>query len=127
MTDTLSKKRRRGAGRVAFLARCEQFRKLIAAGYEQRSIYEDFGGDTELGISYSQFNRYVVRYITGTKDDGHQRKNLRQNATPSTLPFPTGTSEGQARVNSIPSEKSEQKHPRFKHDPNSGNDRDDLI
>ncbi len=83
MADTPSKRPRRGAGRVAFLARLEQFRELLAAGNEQRTIYDDFGGEAELGISYSQFNRYVVRYITGAKDDGHQRKGTGQIAPPS--------------------------------------------
>ncbi|HBQ6954518.1 TPA: hypothetical protein L8O79_001763 [Klebsiella pneumoniae] len=127
MADTPSKKPRRGAGRVAFLARLEQFRELLAAGNEQRTIYDDFGGEAELGISYSQFNRYVVRYITGAKDDGHQRKGTGQIAPPSPSPAPTGATGGQARGSSTPAEKPGQKRPGFQHDPNSGNDRDDLI
>ncbi len=127
MADTPSKKPRRGAGRVAFLARLEQFRELLAAGNEQRTIYDDFGGEAELGISYSQFNRYVVRYITGAKDDGHQRKGIGQNAPPSPSPAPTGAAGGQARGSSTPAEKPGQKRPGFQHNPNSGNDRDDLI
>lgn len=104
MADTPSKKPRRGAGRVAFLARLEQFRELLAAGNEQRTIYDDFGGEAELGISYSQFNRYVVRYITGAKDDGHQRKGTGQIAPPSPSPAPTGAAGGQARGSSTPAE-----------------------
>ncbi|HCZ8855114.1 TPA: hypothetical protein O4F33_005190 [Pseudomonas aeruginosa] len=127
MADTPSKKPRRGAGRVAFLARLEQFRELLAAGNEQRTIYDDFGGEAELGISYSQFNRYVVRYITGAKNDGHQRKGTGQIAPPSPSPAPTGAAGGQARGNSTPAEKPGQKRPGFQHNPNSGNDRDDLI
>ncbi len=127
MADTPSKKPRRGAGRVAFLARLEQFRELLAAGNEQRTIYDDFGGEAELGISYSQFNRYVVRYITGAKDDGHQRKGTGQIAPPSPSPAPTGAAGGQARGSSTPTEKHGQKRPGFQHNPNSGNDRDDLI
>ncbi|EHJ6431819.1 TraK family protein [Salmonella enterica] len=127
MADTPSKKPRRGAGRVAFLARLEQFRELLAAGNEQRTIYDDFGGEAELGISYSQFNRYVVRYITGAKDDGHQRKGTGQIAPPSPSPAPTGAAGGQARGSSTPVEKPGQKRPGFQHNPNSGNDRDDLI
>lgn len=127
MADTPSKKPRRGAGRVAFLARLEQFRELLAAGNEQRTIYDDFGGEAELGISYSQFNRYVVRYITGAKDDGHQRKGTGQIAPPSPSPAPTGAAGGQARGSSTSAEKPGQKRPGFQHNPNSGNDRDDLI
>lgn len=127
MADTPSKKPRRGAGRVAFLARLEQFRELLAAGNEQRTIYDDFGGEAELGISYSQFNRYVVRYITGAKDNEHQRKGIRQIAPPIPSPAPTGAAGGQARGSSTPAEKPGQKRPGFQHNPNSGNDRDDLI
>lgn len=127
MADTPSKKPRRGAGRVAFLARLEQFRELLAAGNEQRTIYDDFGGEAELGISYSQFNRYVVRYITGAKDDGHQRKGIGQIAPPSPSPAPTGAAGGQPRGSSTPAEKPGRKRPGFQHNPNSGNDRDDLI
>lgn len=126
MADTPSKKPRQGAGRVAFLARLEQFQELLAAGNEQRTIYDDFGGEAELGISYSQFNRYVVRYITGAKDDGHQRKGTGQIAPPSpsqALQEPQEAKQGVA----APWPKTRQKRPGFQHNPNSGNDRDDLI
>jgi len=123
MADTPSKKPRRGAGRVAFLARLEQFRELLAAGNEQRTIYDDFGGEAALGISYSQFNRYVVRYITGAKNNGHQRKGTGQIASPSPSTAPAGAAGGHARG----SEKPGQKRPSFQHNPNGGNDRDDLI
>ncbi|MCC8940334.1 hypothetical protein H8A99_28715 [Bradyrhizobium sp. Arg68] len=55
------KKTRRGAGRVAFLARVEDFRKMVEAGHPLLGIYESNAGD--LGISYSQFARYVAQYI----------------------------------------------------------------
>ncbi|MFJ7316424.1 TraK family protein [Pseudomonas sp. NPDC098747] len=54
-------KPRRGAGRVAFLAHAEDFRKLVEAGHPLLAIYERHQG--LLGISYSQFARYVARYI----------------------------------------------------------------
>lgn len=127
MADTPSKKPRRGAGRVAFLARLEQFRELLAAGNEQRTIYDNFGGEAELGISYSQFNRYVIRYITGAKDDGHQRKGGGQSTPPSPSTVAAGAAEGPTRSSGTSAEKHSQKRPGFQHNPNSGNDRDDLI
>jgi hypothetical protein len=51
----------RGAGRVAFLARLDSIRKMVEAGYPVISIYEQYGEG--IGISYSQFARYVVRYV----------------------------------------------------------------
>lgn len=120
MADTPNKKPRRGAGRVAFLAHLEQFRRLIEAGNEQRTIYDEFGGETQLGISYSQFNRYVVRYITGAKDDGHQKEGTRPPATPRPSPATAGAGAGAGAT--------EVKKPAvFQHNPSSGNDRDDLI
>lgn len=118
MTDTPNRKPRRGAGRVAFLAHLEQFRKLIEAGNEQRTIYDEFGGETQLGISYSQFNRYVVRYITGAKSDGHQKKEGGQPAISRPSPASAGAGARTAEV---------KKQTVFQHNPSSGNDRDDLI
>jgi hypothetical protein len=51
----------RGAGRVAFLARLDSIRKMVEAGYPVVLIYEQYG--EEMGISYSQFARYVARYV----------------------------------------------------------------
>ena len=50
----------RGAGRVAFLARLDNIREMVQAGYPVISIYEQYGDG--MGISYSQFARYVARY-----------------------------------------------------------------
>lgn len=127
MADTPSSKPRRGAGRVAFLARLDQFKTLIEAGNEQRTVYDDCGGEDELGISYSQFNRYVVRYITGAKDDGHQRKGAGQIAPQSPSPAATGAAGGQAGGKPAPAAKPGSKRPGFEYNPNSGNNRDDLI
>lgn len=51
----------RGAGRIAFLARVDDMKELMKAGYPMLAIYE--GYQSELKISYSQFARYVSRYI----------------------------------------------------------------
>ncbi|MEB3743741.1 MULTISPECIES: TraK family protein [Enterobacteriaceae] len=53
---------RRGGGRVAFLARLDEFRGLLEAGWTVTDIYENHGG-ADTGISYSQFSRYVGKYI----------------------------------------------------------------
>ncbi|HHX3564566.1 TPA: TraK family protein [Klebsiella pneumoniae] len=120
------KKVHRGAGRVAFLARLDDFRKLLDAGHPLRAIYDDFAD--QLGIGYPQFTKYVGRYINRKeKDDGHQREGTGQIAPPSPSPAPTGAAGGQARGGSTPAEKPGQKRPGFQHNPNSGNDRDDLI
>jgi hypothetical protein len=51
----------RGAGRVAFLARVPDIKKMIDEGYTVKTIYQEY--ETQLNISYSQFTRYVARYI----------------------------------------------------------------
>ncbi|MBS7736777.1 MULTISPECIES: TraK family protein [Pseudomonadota] len=55
------KKSSRGAGRVAFLARLDSIRKMVEEGYPVVLIYEQHGEG--MGISYSQFARYVARYV----------------------------------------------------------------
>lgn len=129
MTDT-PKKPRKGAGRVAFVARLDQTREMLMAGYAQRAIYDEYGGGEKLGISYTQFNRYVGFYITGGKDGTQQRNDywqrIRRNSSPAIPEVP----ENPSPDSSAPDEKDEktvQKQPVFHHDPNSGNTRDDLI
>lgn len=57
----------RGAGRVAFLARLDEFRGLIDAGWPVTVIYENHGG-ADTGLSYSQFSRYVGKYIRNSTE-----------------------------------------------------------
>ncbi|HBO0936943.1 TPA: hypothetical protein NHZ32_003396 [Pseudomonas aeruginosa] len=61
-----------GAGRVAFLARLEEFRVLIQAGWPVTVVYENHGGD-KTSLSYSQFARYVGKYIRTPTKRGAQR------------------------------------------------------
>lgn len=56
--------RRRGAGRVAFIASKDEIAKLIESGLPLREIYEGIGDS--LGIGYPQFTRYVARYLSTT-------------------------------------------------------------
>jgi len=72
MTKAAPKQHRKGDGRVAFLARADLFRTLVDAGHPQRSIYDDHAAD--LGISYSQFNRYVGKYLLGKATDHEHQK-----------------------------------------------------
>ena len=124
MTDG-PKKVYRGAGRVAFLARLDDFRKLIDAGHPLRAIYDDYA--EQLGIGYPQFTKYVGRYVRKEKDDGHQRKGGEQIAQPSPSPASTGGAGGQAKATPATAPKPGAKRPGFEHNPNSGNNRDDLI
>lgn len=60
-----------GAGRVAFLARKAAIEKMIGEGYPLIFIYEKHS--RELNISYSQFARYVRKYIR-SEPHGNERK-----------------------------------------------------
>ena len=62
--------RERGALRVLFLSKCEEIASLLDAGYAQRAAFEAVFPDA--AISYSQFTRYVRRYIGG-KDERFER------------------------------------------------------
>lgn len=99
-------------GRATFLVHRDEIEKMIEAGHLLTGIYED--KREELEISYAQFTRYVARYITANK---HQK------GEGSARPEPrTG-------IETAPEIRPE-KRPKpkgFSHDPNSGNDRNDLI
>lgn len=60
----------RGAGRVAFLARIEAIRKAISEGYTLTAVYSDH--EKHLGISYSQFARYVSKFISHQEQRTHR-------------------------------------------------------
>ena len=111
-------------GRVAFFAHMETIRDMLQKGHRNKEIFACL--DAKLNMSYSQFNRYVSRYITGAKDDGHQRKGGEQIAQPSPSPASTGGPGGQTKATPAPVQKPGAKRPGFEHNPNSGNN-DDLI
>lgn len=128
MSKAPAKRHRKGDGRVAFLAKKDLFRSLLEAGHPQRSIYDDHGAD--LGISYSQFNRYVTQYLTQKEStDEHQK----ESGTGGHSPAPAGSVGGTGGKPEGPGPVQQKPQPTgkpgggFKHNPSAGNDRDDLI
>ena len=61
VSTMIEKKQRLGAGRVAFLARKEEIKTKIDAGYTMITVYEEH--QNQLGISYGQFVNYVNKFI----------------------------------------------------------------
>jgi len=117
MTKATKTKHRRGTGRVAFLARLDDFRRLLENGLPQRWIYDEYAAD--LGISYPQFTRYVSKYLTGkATHDQHQKQGPAGDERPGTTSSTTGDQRPAASLG---------RRPGFQHNPNSGNERDDLI
>lgn len=110
------KSARKGTGRIAFLARLDEFRRLLEAGHPQRSIYDEYAA--VLGISYSQFNRYVIKYLKRETHDQHQKQGPAGDERPGTTSSTTGDQRPAASLG---------RRPGFQHNPNSGNERDDLI
>lgn len=55
------KKAIRGSGRVAFLARLEGIKTMVQEGHPLLSIYQTY--ESDLPFRYSQFVKYVNRYI----------------------------------------------------------------
>ncbi|WP_258086862.1 TraK family protein [Xenorhabdus bovienii] len=100
----------RGQGRVTFLAHIDTFRTLLDAGHPLKAIYDDYRDRLQIG--YPQFTKYVNRYIRKTENDGHQKKE--------------GNGEEQA-TGAKNAQNAKANRPGFRHDPNSGNTRDDLI
>lgn len=111
-----------GAGRVAFLARLDEFRSLIQAGWPVTVVYENHGEDNT-GLSYSQFARYVGKYIRKPARRGAQRPEVTDEISPPTTPLV------EQRLSGAPTQPStmSKRQPGFQHDPSSGNNRDDLI
>jgi len=133
MTKAPAKARRKGDGRVAFLAKVDLFRSLLEAGHPQRSIYDDHAA--ALGISYSQFNRYVGQYLTQKEStDEHQKRTGTGEVSPSPKLAATGQQAAPASPQQTPpqpgdkpSGKPAAKPGGFVHNATAGNDRDDLI
>jgi len=51
----------RGVGRVGFLARQDDIKKMIEAGHPLLSIYQQY--EKDMSIGYSQFVKYVHKFI----------------------------------------------------------------
>jgi len=122
----------KGDGKVIFMAHLETFKKLLAAGHQQRRVFETHVN--ELGISYSQFNRYVNQYI-GEKNSGEHQKEShkqRQQQTPATVPITAiGKQPTENPVAAYSSTEKPQKAAKkelvFQHDPSGGNKLDDFV
>lgn len=108
-----TKKMRRGAGRVAFLAEREAIAALVLQGHPLRSVFDRYQG--RLGIGYPQFTKYVNRYIRSDETDAQDQKRS---------PAP-------ASAAARPADKRQEIRPGkdtpFKFDPTAGHNRDDLI
>jgi hypothetical protein len=59
---------------VASLAHLETIRKEVEAGWTMQAVYDTHG--PKLGITYSQFIRYVSRFVK-EKTPGRQRTQAR--------------------------------------------------
>jgi hypothetical protein len=117
--------RSKTVGRVAFLAHLDAIRDLLEKGHRNKEVFAEL--EAKLTISYSQFNRYVVRYIVEANSDGHQKKSIAESPPVFHSPKPASNTAQQAKDSATKAESSTHKRPIFKHDPNSGNERDDLI
>lgn len=62
----------RGGGRVAFLARKDGIRQMIDAGYPLFAIFKEH--EKEMNISYSQFTRYVTKFIRSNPTEDKSAK-----------------------------------------------------
>jgi hypothetical protein len=98
-----SKKKVRGAGRVAFLAHLEGIKKMIDAGHPLVSVFEEY--ESKLSIKSGQFGKYVRKYVKG------EMSNEPKGGKPADKP----------------KEKSTKQKEKFTFDANAGNKRDDLV
>ena len=100
---------RRGIGRVAFLAHRAAIQQAVDEGWPLTVVYEKY--KSELSITYSQFARYVARFID--KLPAPSARNV-------SLP-PPGT--GRKTAKSHPRGTGQ---PRFEFDPKAS-DKDSLV
>jgi hypothetical protein len=127
------KKRYRGSGRIGFFAHRDTFQRLIDAGYPLRTIYDDYA--ERLGVGYSQFAKYVRRYLQKPSYARHQTEpgsaapataaSARLTPPPSTRqPAPAPPPEPDDKPATRPT--SEPQKP-FVWDPMAAHTREDLI
>ena len=74
----------RGAGRVGFLARQEEIKKMYEAGHPLLSIYQQY--EKDMSISYSQFVKYVHKFIRSKPNGNEGKKSI---PAPETTPVRT--------------------------------------
>lgn len=126
-------KKSRGGGRVAFLKHRDAIKQKIEAGHVRRHIYDDI---PDLGISYSQFIRYVNHFITPgdpnvTQAAPQQSRNPRgqADAGPGTSPpSPARPEPAQPGTSAKPASTSERRsgaQPRLQH--TSAASKDELV
>ena len=136
MSKPTNRARRWGDGRVAFIRQKDLFRSLVEAGHPISSIYADHGA--ALGIGYTQFARYVRKYLLdATLLTCRQPERGQVQAASQVPPAPLPPASAQQRMagsgsavgaGPAPGQRPAKPIlPGFQHDPNSGNDRDDLI
>ena len=82
-----NEKPRQGTGRVASLAHLEAIRTEVEAGWTMQAVYDTHG--PKLGITYSQFIRYVSRFVKEKTPGRQEPKQEPSNAlTKQPAPFP---------------------------------------
>lgn len=119
--NTAPKNKLPGVGRVAFLARLSEFKNLFDAGWPISVIYDHHKG-SNTGLSYSQFARYIGKYV---RKPELQRENSLDNKNHFTNPSIAPTTQ-QSKDNPIEKSRKLKKIIPFHHDP-LGSQRDDLI
>lgn len=116
---TTTSKTRRGEGRVKFLAHAEKIKELINSGHAQQFVYDQHAD--ALGISYSQFNRYVSKYVLGKTEGGHQKGKVIK-AAPLSVPTPSASDKKEDKTEVKPGKASP-----FTFNAEAGKKRTDLI
>lgn len=111
-------RRRRGFGRVRFIANIEAIRSGVDAGYPLVAIYERHKG--ELDLSYQQFARYVAQFIRneGNTATTTRSKSSAERQSGGQAPTPPAAEPAKPKSGAIR---------QFKHDPHSGPKKDDLV
>jgi hypothetical protein len=104
------KRRMKGVGRVAFMARLEEITADLEAGWPVKAIYQK--NADKLGISYAQFARYVDQIVRrGHHSRAAVHAAMPSAATPSREPIPRAEPRGTLHAGHQPARRG------FTHDP----------
>jgi hypothetical protein len=104
------RKRMKGVGRVAFMARLDDITADLEAGWPIKAVYQKCSD--KIGMSYAQFARYVDRIVRqGNHPNAANRKPTPQATTPSHDPVPQDDMRGIRHAGHQPARRG------FNHDP----------
>ncbi len=120
-------RRRYGAGRIAFLKHQAEVRVAVEQGQTLQAVFGEYG--RKLGISYSQFARYVDKYVREAKPRSKASGRSNQVKQPAgvSAPPPSAPKPASSPARDGGASRAGGGIQQFKYSPDTGGDKDSLI